>query len=113
MVTPLKITDYKNVPYGKILDVIKELLLSGRELDQIALRVNEYVNKFNKCSNYESALKKLLELGLKDVTAVLIVNIVPSTIDELKPLMNFEGEVPSKDKLEEIIKVIKSECIQS
>jgi len=106
----MKIINYRNIPYDTVARLIRELIEKNVELDQLTMRVNEYVNKFNKCSNAEELVSKLKSLGLLEITSVMIANIAPKKVDELKALMNFEADIPPEDKLNEIIELVKNMC---
>lgn len=106
----MKIINYRNIPYDTVARLIRELIEKNVELDQLTMRVNEYVNKFNKCSNAEELVSKLKSLGLLEITSVMIANIAPKTVGELKALMNFEADIPPEDKLNEIIELVKNMC---
>jgi len=106
----MRIINYRNIPYDTVAKLIKELIEKNVELDQLTMRVNEYVNKFNKCRNAEELVNELKNLGLLEITSVMVANVAPKTLDELKSLMNFEPNVPSEDKLEKVIELIKSKC---
>ena len=106
----MKIINYRNIPYDTVAKLIKELMEKNVELDQLTMRVNEYVNKFNKCKDAEKLVGELKKLGLLEITSVMIANIAPRTKDELKVLMNFEPEMPSEEKLEEILELINNIC---
>ena len=108
----MKILNYRNITYAEVEKILRDLLNKGVKLDQLAIRVLEYVSKFNKCENAEELVKKLVSMGLKEITAVMISNVVPQTIDELKSLMNFEGEIPNEDKLKSILNIIKELCLE-
>ncbi len=109
----MKIINYRNITYAEVEKILRSLLDKGIKLDQLAIRVLEYVTKFNKCERAEELVKRLTALGLKEITAVMISNVVPQTIDELKSLMNFEGEMPSEDKLNEILSIVKELCAKT
>jgi len=106
----MKIINYRNIPYSTVAELIRELMDENVELDQLTMRVNEYVNKFNKCQNAEELVAELKNLGLLEITSVMVANIAPKSVDNLKSLMNFEPDIPPEDKLEEIIELIKRKC---
>jgi len=106
----MKIINYRNIPYSTVAKLIRELIDKNVELDQLTMRVNEYVNKFNKCQNAEALITDLKNLGLLEITSVMVANIAPKSVDNLKSLMNFEPDIPPEDKLEEIIELIKKKC---
>jgi len=106
----MKIISYRNIPCSTVAKLIKKLIDENVELDQLTMRVYEYVNKFNKCKEAEKLADELKNLGFLEITSVMIANIVPKTLDELRALMNFEAEIPPKEKLEEVLELVKSIC---
>ncbi len=75
-------------------------------------RTYDYLEKVSKCSaeKAEQAVEKLKEKGLKEVTAVMFVNIVPRTVDEARPLLVFEERVLTTEELEEILRILHEYC---
>ncbi len=108
----MKIINYRNIPYAEVTKIIKGLMEKGVELDQITMRVYEYVSKFTKCKKASELVSTLTSAGLREITAVIIANILPRSVDELKALMNFEDEIPGEDKLNEILSKINEVCPQ-
>ncbi|OYT49123.1 MAG: hypothetical protein B6U85_00175 [Desulfurococcales archaeon ex4484_42] len=108
----MRIINYKNIPYAEVARIIRKLMERGVELDQITMRVYEYVSKFTKCERASELVNILTSMRLKEITAVIIANILPRSIDELRALMNFEDEIPSEDKLNEILSKINEVCPQ-
>ncbi len=106
----MRIINYRNIPYAEVERIIRELMERKVELDQITMRVFEYVSKFNRCKRAEDLVKALKDMGFKEITAVIIANIVPKSIDELKVLMIFEGEIPSEERLNEVLSKVKEIC---
>ncbi len=106
----MKIVDYRNIPYSEVKKILERLREEGVELDQLAMSVLEYVSKFSKCSNAEELVSELLKLGLKEITAVLIANLKPTSLEELRILLTFEPEAPEKDVLENIISIVNKYC---
>jgi DNA-directed RNA polymerase subunit F len=106
----MKIIDSRNLTYLEVAKIIDEIKSKGYELDQLAIRVNEYANKFNKCKGAQSLVKELLEIGLKEISAVMIANIVPQNEDEVKALLNFEHEIPDAEVIKKILEKVKAHC---
>lgn len=77
-------------------------------------RVLEYLSKFSKIPS-EKALEvreKLLLKGLKEETVVMIMNICPKTIDELRILLELEDKVYETAFLEDIVKMLNEYCVK-
>ncbi|MCD6324041.1 MAG: hypothetical protein J7L55_02910 [Desulfurococcales archaeon] len=106
----MKILHTRNLTYSEVSKILDDIRGRGYELDQLALRVNEYVKKFSKCNDWENLLKDLSEMGLKEITAVMIANIVPKNEDEVKALLNFEAEDLPHEKIEEILQKVSQHC---
>ena len=106
----MKILKTHNVPNSVVVKVLSEIQEKGFELGQLALRVNEYSVKFNKCDRGEELVEALVEMGLKEITAVLIANIVPKDEEELRALTNFEAETPEPEKMKEILGKVQELC---
>lgn len=90
--------------------LIKKLIEEHIEVDQLVMRVNEYSIKFNRCKDPESLIEALKEKGLLEITAVMIANIYPKSLDELRALMNFESKTYDDSELEEILNIIDEKC---
>jgi len=106
----MKILKSRNVPNSVVVKILSEIQEKQFDLGQLALRVNEYSVKFNKCPNGEQLVEALLDLNLKEITAVLIANIVPKDKEEVRALTNFEAETPSPEKIEAILNKVKEFC---
>ena len=106
----MKTLHSRNVPNSLVVKILRELQEKGFELDQLAIRVGEYVTKFNKCEKGEELVEDLVSMGLKEITAVLIANIVPQNPDEVKALSNFEPELPDEDTIQKILEKVADYC---
>ena len=106
----MKVIISKNVINGEVLEILEDLKSRNYELDQLALRVRDYVRRFNKCGKGKSLVEELVNKGLKEITAVIIANIVPKSIDEVRVLTTFEPESPSEETLNEILELVNNYC---
>ncbi|OYT40858.1 MAG: DNA-directed RNA polymerase subunit F [Desulfurococcales archaeon ex4484_58] len=72
----------------------------------------DYLSKFSKIDpESASALREILEkYDLKQETIVMIMNICPKTIDELRTLLELEEQVIETETAQEIIESIKPYC---
>jgi len=106
----MRIKSYRNVTYDTVIKIIEDLKSKGIELDSLSIRVSEYLHKFTKCDKGEELVKALIEKGLNEITSVMIANIVPKNIDELRSLLNFETQTFNEEKLNEILALVNSFC---
>ena len=93
----------------KILEAVSELV----QENPIVARTYEYLSRFSKCDaeKAERAVKRLIEeLGLSEIVAVNIVNILPQTIHEVRPLLELEPRTLTPEEVEKIVEILKEEC---
>ncbi|MEM0080043.1 MAG: RNA polymerase Rpb4 family protein [Nitrososphaerota archaeon] len=103
------------------LPEVKEILEEREaKLDSIQLRVLEYTRKFSKVSA-DKAREMINELmdkfNLTREEAVQIVNICPTTIEELRSVLSGYKRLVSfllfsEEKLNEIVEVVKKYLLQ-
>lgn len=84
----------------------KELLSDAskeRELDDVQSAALKHVTKFSKVSveRAEKLQKEIVKLGLEDMLAVKIVDVMPANIDELRSILypniqNLDQELGNK-----------------
>ena len=87
-----------------ILDNIGE-----ENLDQYQRRTLDYVNKFSKVTSEkaEALLSKLVrEYELDEVEAVMIINCMPETVDELKIFLAGGRKIIEASKLDTIVALL-------
>lgn len=73
-------------------------------------RVYEYASKMVRCVNGDEVVNRLIKLGLKEITAVMLVNNCPKSVDEIKLLLNFEGKTFKDEELDKVLEVLSSCC---
>ncbi len=106
----MRVKSYRNVTYDTVIKIIEDFKSRGLELDSLSMRVFEYLRKFTKCNKGEELVKALMEKGLNEITSVMIANIVPKNIDELKSLLTFETQTFNEEMLNEILSLVNSFC---
>jgi DNA-directed RNA polymerase subunit F len=87
-----------------ILDGIGE-----ENLDQYQRRTLDYVSKFSKVTSEkaEELLSKLVsEYELDEVEAVMIINCMPETVDELKIFLAGGRKIIEASKLDSIVELL-------
>ena len=91
--------------------LLEERLEEEPSLD-IQRRTYAYLQKFTKCNSEkaEEITRKLVEeYKLKSEVAVMLVNVLPETVDEARTILTLEDRVFTTDEIKEILKVI-GEC---
>ncbi len=106
----MKILNTRNLTYPEVSAILDGIRSRGYELDQLALRVHEYVKKFSKCQRWEKLVEELTAMGLKEISVAMITNIAPKSEEEVKALLNFEVEELSTDKIKEILEKVSQYC---
>lgn len=105
--------EYIPVPLAKKL--LEENVRVGEE-SPLVQRTMTYLSTFTKCDPdvAKQVYEKLRnEFGLKDITASMIVSLVPRTIDEIRVMLDFEERLLETEELEKIIELLKNTCIKS
>ncbi len=80
----------------------------------LALRVAEYLRKFSKIplDRVSELRRKLEEMGLKEESVIMIVNICPKTVNELIAILQVEERSFEQELLEKIISILKEYCLE-
>ncbi len=108
---PREVKGYEDVPLTIAKDILERRIEEEEALD-IQRKTLNYLTKFSKCKP-EVAAQVVSELcekfGLRRETSVMIVNVLPSTTDELRTIISVEERVFTIEELNEILKII-SKC---
>ncbi len=93
------------------LPQVKQVLesLGEENLDQFQRRTLDYVSKFAKASSAdaEMLLEKLVkEFGLDENEAVMVVNCMPETVDELRVFLAGGRKIIENQKLSAIVNLL-------
>lgn len=106
----MKILSYKHLTYSEVVKLLKKLVDSGEGVSSMMMRVYEYVTRMNKCDRGDEIVSKLIDMGFKEVTAVMLVNNCPKSLDEVRVMLNFEDRTPDTDVLEKVLEILGSCC---
>jgi len=103
------------IPLAKkyLEEYIELLKRSGLSVEQIVESMYDYASAFTKCDpdRVGELFEKLTkDIGFKEVTAAMIINIVPTVVDELRTLLQFEASVPEEEVLTKVIEMLKEYC---
>jgi len=98
--------------YALLKKALERILKSEATLPPLLAKTLEYLKKFSKTSPEAAAAlrEKLAVYGLKEETIVMIVNICPETLDELRPLLELEEKFIETEKATEILNIVKEYC---
>ncbi len=107
----MKVLSFKHLTYSEVAKLIKKLMdYEGSSVSHMVSRVFEYVSKLSKCKEPEPVLNELTNLGLKEVTAVMLVNNCPNSVDEVRALLNFEEKTADDELLNRILEIVGKCC---
>ncbi len=93
---------------------IKRLEATSGTTTMLIHRTMEYLNKFSKldASDAKALDRELQAFSLKPETRVMIVNICPSTLDELRTLLVLEERTIDTEEAERILDIVNKYCIK-
>lgn len=95
-----------------IKEYIERLRQRGEQPPELLVMLVQNLDKVSKCSedSAERLYKELISMGFKEITASMIVDIRPMTIDELRMLLLFEPRVPDEDVLKKVLELLDQLC---
>jgi len=103
---PKRILERELISNAEMRAVISEV----EELGSLQRRTYEYVSKFSKISPEKARELKEKLLSLEDITeeeAVMIINILPQTAEELKDIFHHRKTILPKNFIDEILTLVK------
>lgn len=109
----MRILEAKNIPLALVLKKLLQSQDRGFVIKSLAKRTMELAEALKKCENPEELYRKLLDLGVNDLTASMIVDVAPRSIDEVRILLGFETSNISDDVLSTILDLVSNYCYTS
>lgn len=109
----MRILEVRNIP---LILALKKLLESERKgliVKGLAKRTMELAEALKKCDDPDKLYEELIELGLTDLTASMIVDIAPRSQDEVKILLNFEPPGIGDELISKIVDLVSNYCGRS
>ncbi len=96
------------IPLAKAKELLTEAS-KERELDEVQTAALKHVSKFSKVSADKAAkLQKELEsLGLDEMLAVKVIDIMPTTLDELRSILYPHVQNLEQDLGNKVIEIIQ------
>ncbi|MGC9105772.1 MAG: RNA polymerase Rpb4 family protein [Thermoprotei archaeon] len=102
------VEEAKSIPNSYVKEKLRELIDSGNS-SQTIQRVFDYLNVIAKCDS-ESAMKameELKDLVKKDDIRTVLVNVCPTTADEVRSVLAMDtGSNYSPEDVDNIVKII-------
>lgn len=114
----VKVESIKFLSNSEALDFLKEYTERVRSetgtVPLLSSRVLEYLSKFARVPHEKAPQfrERLAALGLKELTIVMVMNICPTTLDELRPLLILEDRAPEMETLSQITNLTKEYCVE-
>lgn len=114
--TTLRAVEYKMLSNSETYAILKKVAERMHSetgtLSLLISRVLEYLAKNHKVppEKAEELRSYLSSKGLREETIIILMNICPSTLDELRYLMEFEKTLPEQSILEEILSKLNEYC---
>jgi len=110
----VEIIEARHVPIPVAKEILEKLRdAMGEDADNPFINnVYEYLVRFSKCSPdaAREAMEKLREIGFSEFAAAMLVNLVPSEVEEAKALLgNIDGGYED-EKIEKAVEVLASTC---
>lgn len=94
--------------------VIERLQVQGAPIPLLLTRTYEYLKRFSKIP-YEKVgeVKEFLKSkGLREESIIMIINICPKNLDELRPLLELEEKTVETQVAEEIVNYLDNYCVE-
>jgi len=94
--------------------VVRVLEISGYTPTMLIHKTLDYLRKYSKMSSDRAnALDKELQaFNLKPETRVMIINICPETLDELRTLLVLEERIIETEEAEKILDIARKYCFE-
>jgi len=106
----MRILEVRDIPLAIALKKLRESEERGLPIKGIARRTMELAMALVKCDNAEELYSKLLELGLKGLTASMIIDVAPKSLDELRILLNFEPAGVPEEVQSKVLELVSTYC---
>ena len=106
----MKILEVRNIPLALALKKLLQCQERGFVVKGLARRVMELAETLKRCEDPEELYKELLELGLSDLTASMIVDIAPRSVDEARVLLSFESSGVGDEVISKVLGLVASRC---
>jgi len=96
----MKIISEEPIPNEIAYNILKETKSESYRIE----RTIKYLEKVGFIKNSEQLLKELLDLGISKEKAIMIINTMPLTNDEVRAILENEYETEKAKKIVELVK---------
>jgi len=106
-----KIKDYIDVSNPEALRLLEDIVTKYGLESQVVNITLDYLRRYSKVKpeDAQALIKELTEkYGLARITAIQVVNIMPSTIEELQSIISVEKRPFKDEDLREMINLLNS-----
>ncbi len=106
-----KIKDYIDVSNPEALRLLEDIVTKYGLESQVVNITLDYLRKYSKVKpeDAQALIKELTEkYGLARITAIQVVNIMPSTVEELQSIISVEKRPFKDEDLREMINLLNS-----
>jgi DNA-directed RNA polymerase subunit F len=106
----MRILEVRDIPLAIALKRLRESESKGLPVKGIARRTMELAMALVRCDEGEELYSKLLELGLSSLTASMVVDVAPKSLDELRILLNFEPTEVPEEVQSKVLELVSTYC---
>ncbi|KUO82827.1 MAG: RNA polymerase Rpb4 family protein [Caldivirga sp.] len=106
-----KIKDYIDVSNPEALRLLEDIVTKYGLESQVVNITLDYLRRYSKVKpeDAQALIKELTEkYGLARITAIQVVNIMPSTVEELQSIISVEKRPFKDEDLREMINLLNS-----
>jgi len=98
--------------YKLLKKAVDRIMESEGSIPMLLSKTLDYLSKFSKIDPESApALRSVLEkYSLKQESVIMIMNICPENVDELRQILSLEEKVFETETLNEILETIKPYC---
>jgi len=98
--------------YRLLKKAVDRIMESEGSIPMLLSKTLDYLSNFSKIDPESApALRSVLEkYGLKQESVIMIMNICPENVDELRQILSLEEKVFETETLNEILETIKPYC---
>jgi DNA-directed RNA polymerase subunit F len=107
----VEILSQRHVPIP-VAKALLEKYLADFEENPVLAKVYEYLRRFSKCEaeQAEKAMEQLTGVGFSSLAAAMLVNLMPSSLEEAKALLgNIDGGYDD-EKIEKALQILSETC---
>ncbi|MCS7099744.1 MAG: hypothetical protein RMH84_03980 [Sulfolobales archaeon] len=106
----MKILEVSNIPLALALKKLLECEKRGLIVKGLAKRTMELAESLKRCENPEKLYEELVKLGLSDLTASMVVDTAPKSIDEVRILLSFESSSSVGEIVSRVVELVSTYC---